>query len=44
MGLFFKKNYFFGKIVVFQSDTVPKKFRTLVAISLNHKGSVEVIR
>lgn len=27
---------------MFQSDTVPTKFRTLVTISLNHKGIVEV--
>jgi hypothetical protein len=27
---------------VFQSDTVPTKLRTLVAISLNHKGIDEV--
>ena len=42
MVLFLEKYFFYGEKLVFQSDTVPTKFRTLVAISLNHKASFEV--
>lgn len=42
MVLFLEKYFFYGEKLVFQSDTVPTKFRTLVAISLNHKASIEI--